>query len=215
MDCIPLAIELAAARIKVLSAEQIAERLQDRFRLLTAGAADAPPRHRTLRAALDWSFDLLPLPERALLRRIGVFAGGAGIDALEGVCPGGLLDAANVLDCLAQLVDQSLVQVHEQGGVARYRLLDTVRQYALGRLRDIDEESTVRARHAAWFVSFVEQTEPDLLARDQLACLAKLERDHDNLRAALAWSIETRAAEMALRLAGRTVEVLGDARPRR
>jgi predicted ATPase/DNA-binding CsgD family transcriptional regulator len=198
LDGIPLAIELAAARVKVLSAEQIAERLQDRFKLLTAGAADAPARHRTLRAAVDWSFDLLPEPERALLRRMAVFAAGASIDALEAVCP----DAASVLDCLAQLVDQSLVNVSEQAGVARYRLLDTVRQYALERLREAGEEPAVRARHAAWCVRFVEHTEPDVLGRDQLASLASFELDHANLRAALTWSLETHSAETALRLAG-------------
>jgi predicted ATPase len=201
LDGIPLALELAAARIKVLSAEQIAERLQDRFRLLTTGAEAAPPRHRTLRATLDLSFDLLSAPERALLRRLGVFAG-AGIEAMETVCSGGILDADHILDSLSQLVDQSLVSVREQDGVARYRLLDTVRQYAIERLREADEESALPSRHAGWCLDFVERTDADLRGRDQLACLAKLERDHDNVRAALTWSLATRSADAALRLAG-------------
>jgi non-specific serine/threonine protein kinase len=195
LDGIPLAIELAAARIKILSAEQISERLTDRFRLLTCGDPDAPARHRTLRAALDWSFHLLAEPERALLRRISVFAGGASIEAVEHVC------ASDPMDSLAHLIDQSLVLVSEHAGAARYRLLETVRQYAQERLREAGEEPALRNQHAAWFLNLAEQAEPHLRDDEQITWLDCLDREYANLRSAIAWLEEQPSPEPALRLA--------------
>jgi non-specific serine/threonine protein kinase len=201
LDGIPLALELAAARIKILSAEQIARRLEDRFNLLTGGALDGPERHRTLRAALDWSFLMLHAPGQALLRRLAVFAGGAALEAVESVCADASLPVSKVLDGLEQLVDHSLLVVREEAGEARYRLLETVRQYALERLLEASEESAVRERHLDWYVGLSERAEPELFGTLQAGWLVRLEREHDNVRAALAWSIAHDEASRALRLA--------------
>ncbi len=147
LDGIPLALELAAARVKVLAVEQIAARLDDRFRLLTGGSRTALPRHQTLRAAMDWSYDLLSQKERIMLRRLSVFAGGLTLEAAEAVCVGESVEAADILDLLTQLADKSLVVVDTQGGEARYRLLETVRQYGLDRLLEAGETAVVRRRH--------------------------------------------------------------------
>ncbi|HEY3057498.1 MAG TPA: tetratricopeptide repeat protein [Chloroflexota bacterium] len=201
LDGIPLAIELAAARIKILSAEQIADRLADCFRLLTGGGPDRPARHRTLRAALDWSVQTLAAAERALLQRMAVFAGGVRIEAVERVCTAPPVDEAEVLDCLAQLVDRSLVVVVDDGNATRYRLLEPVRQYALEQLRSAGEHAEVRTRHAAWFLELAEQVEAELPGRGQIDGLARLDRDFANLRLAMDWYLEHSAAEPALRLA--------------
>jgi len=202
LDGIPLALELAAARVRVLSAQQIAHRLEERFELLTAGAADAPARHRTLRAALDWSFLMLGAPERALLRRMAVFAGGASLDALEAVVVDDMLDRRDLLDVLTNLVDHSLVGVHEQAGEARYRLLETVRQYGLERLREAGEDRNMRERTAAWCLELAERAEPELMGSRPRTWLDLLERELDNIRGALSWWHECGAADNALRLAG-------------
>jgi non-specific serine/threonine protein kinase len=194
LDGIPLAIELAAARVKFLTAEQIADRLDDRFRLLAAGDRTALPRHRTLRGLIDWSYDLLPGEERALFRRLAVFAGGFTLEAAEGVCAGGAIAEHAVIGLLSQLVDKSLVVADEQGGAARYRLLETVRQYAWDRLAEAGEAEAVRDRHRDWYVGFAERTEalPDRLGTER-----------DNLRAALEWSLaDEGGVEAGLRLAG-------------
>lgn len=203
LDGIPLAIELAAARVKVLTAEQIAARLDDRFRLLTGGSRTALPRQQTLRALIDWSYDLLSEPERALLRRLAPFAGGWTLDSAEAVCadlPSAsgepdrcLLDPCEVLDLMSQLVDKSLVGVQrgtekDGGGETRYRLLETVRQYAADRLAESGEEAAVRARHAAFFLSLAERAAPELTGANQEAWLDRVVTEHDNFRAALAWS---------------------------
>jgi predicted ATPase/DNA-binding CsgD family transcriptional regulator len=201
LDGIPLAIELAAARMKVLSAQQIAERLADCFRLLTSEDSVGPARHRTLRTALDWSFLMLGQPERALLRRMAVFLGGASIEAVERLCGTDPLDGVDALHCLARLVDQSLVTVAEHAGVARYRLLEPVRQYALEHLRAAGEESAVRDRHAAWFLELAEQTEPELAGTGQMAVLELLASEYANLRQAVGWYLERRLAESAQRMA--------------
>jgi non-specific serine/threonine protein kinase len=202
LDGIPLAIELAAARVRALSIAEVAARLDDRFRLLTGGSRTALPRQQTLRATLDWSHDLLGAPERALLRRLAVFAGGWTLDAAEAVGAGEAIDAAAVLDLLTGLVDKSLVQVDEgAGGTARYRLLETVRQYAL-ELLAADEEVLVRGRHAAWCLALVQQAQAGLQADDQSAWYARLAAEDDNLRAALAWLL-AHNPDAGLRLAGR------------
>jgi hypothetical protein len=183
-----------------LLSEQIAARLDDRFRLLTGGSRAALPRHQTLRALIDWSYDLLPEAERMLLRRLSIFAGGWSFEAAQAVCGDGLGD--EMLDLLTHLVDKSLVAVEEQAIEARYRLLETIRQYAREKLLEAGEAEAVRDRHLAFFVRLAEQTEPKLRSAEQLAWLERLENEHDNLRTALAWALESGKSERALQLAG-------------
>ena len=209
LDGIPLAIELAAARVKVLPVEQIASRLDDRFRLLTGGSRTALPRQQTLRALIDWSYDLLSEAERTLLRRLSVFAGGWTLEAAEAVCTGDGVDEYDVLELLTRLVDKSLVLPEEHDGEARYRLPETVRQYARDRLVEAGEAAALGERHLAYCLAFSERAEPELWGSDQFAWLERLEQEHDNLRAALQQSLvgsEDRrpegTAEAALRLAG-------------
>jgi predicted ATPase len=203
LDGIPLAIELAAARVRVLSVEQIAARLEDRFRLLTGGPRTGLPHHQTLRAALDWGYDLLTEDERAMFRRVAVFAGGFTLEAAEGVCADGVIDAADVLDLLARLVDKSFVVVEPQAATVRYRLLDTVREYGLERLREAGEEEAVRERHRVCFLELAERAEMELQGPNQKEWLDQLETDHDNLRAALEWSrASPDRVNAGLRLAG-------------
>jgi predicted ATPase/class 3 adenylate cyclase len=202
LDGIPLAIELAAARMRVLTPEQIAARLDDQFRLLTGGSRTALPRQQTLRATIDWSHDLLTEPERHLFRRLAVFAGGFGLEAAEHV--GGAEDApppdavADVLGVLAALVEKSLVQVDAARAEMRYTLLQTVRQYAGEKLLDAGEAEAVRARHRAWYLGLAEQALPELEGHDQKRWADRLEDEHDNLRAALAWSAANPADSPAL-----------------
>jgi len=202
LDGVPLAIELAAARAGSLSVAVIAVRLDERFRLLTGGSRDLPSRQRTLRAALDWSWELLTTEERALLARLAVFAGGWGLEAAEVVCAGEGVAPWAVLDGLDALVGKSLVQVDETGEEAgRYRLLETVRQYAAERLEELDQAAAARDRHLAWCLALAEQAEPELRGPEQGVWLRRLETEHDNLRAALGWARERRAGEEDLRLA--------------
>jgi non-specific serine/threonine protein kinase len=202
LDGIPLAIEMAAARLKVLSVQQIAARLDDRFRLLTGGSRAALPRQQTLRAALDWSYNLLSEAERRLLRRISVFAAGCSLDAVEGVCSGDGVPEADVLDLLGQLVDRSLVVVDKSGDQPRYRLLETIRQYGHDRLVDADEAQATRDKHRDWFLALAERAEPELIGPRQVEWLDRLELEIDNLREALEWSVGQGAAEPALRFVG-------------
>jgi len=202
LEGIPLAIELAAARVRVLTIEQIAARLDDRFRLLTGGGRTALPRHQTLRATMDWSYGLLSEQERTVLRRLSVFAGGWTVEAAEAVCTAPGIDAASVLDLLTSLADKSLVIVDAQGGEARYRLLETVRQYGWARLVEANEAAEIRKRHRNWYLEFAERAEPKLLGPEQVVWLERLEIEHDNLRAALEWSMARGdVAEDGLRLA--------------
>jgi non-specific serine/threonine protein kinase len=203
LDGIPLAIELAAARVKILSVHQIAERLDDRFRLLTGGSRISLPRHQTLRAAMDWSYELLSGQERILFRRLSVFAGGWTLDAAERICAGDTVEAPEILDLLTQAVNKSLVMVDAQGAIAWYRLLETVRQYARERLMESGETGGVRVRHRDWYVALAERGERELRGPAQGAWLERLEREHDNLRAALEWSVaEHDGLHAGLRLAG-------------
>ncbi len=204
LDGIPLAIELAAARAKVMSVQQISERLEDRFRLLSAGGRTAAPRHQTLKAAMDWSYDLLAEPERILLRRLSVFAGGWTLEAAEAICAGGEVESSQVLDLLAGLVDRSLTLVEEvSGGATRYRLLETVRLYGRERLRASREEERTRTRHRDWFLLLAEQAESHLQGPEAQGWLDRLETEHDNLRVALEWCKAVEGdAEYWLRLAG-------------
>jgi len=200
LDGIPLAIELAAARVKVLTPEQIAGRLGDAFRLLTGGRRTAVPRQQTLRATMDWSHGLLSDPERRLLARLSVFTGGCTIEAAEAVCADERVEAFEVLDLLSALVDKSLVAMHEQAGTARYRLLETVRQYAAERLRESGEEDEWRRRHARHFLAMAEESEPLLFGPEQGRWLARLAAEHDNFRAAVDARLESGERETTARL---------------
>ena len=199
---IPLAIEMAAARIKVLTVEQIAARLDDQFRLLKGGSRTALPRHQTLQATMDWSYHLLSREEQAVFRSLAVFAGGWTLEAAEGICPAESLTAPDILDLLSNLVDKSLVLADAQVREVRYRFLETVRQYAQTRLFESQAASDVRRRHRDWYLHLAEQAEPHLGGPDQDVWLQRLETEHDNLRAALEWSIADGDAEAALRLVG-------------
>jgi non-specific serine/threonine protein kinase len=191
LDGIPLALELAAARVRVLPPEQLLERLEDRFGLLTGGSRTALPRHRTLRAAVDWSYDLLTAGERALFERLSVFAGGWTLEAVERVSGGADPEAPGVLDRLTRLVDQSLVVAEGQpDGTARYRFLETLRQYAQERLAAWDAAGAVRAAHARFYLDFVAMAAGHLRRGEQLVWFARLDREHDNVRAALRWCAE-------------------------
>ena len=186
LDGMPLAIELAAARVRVLSVGQISERLDECFRVLKTGSQTALPRQRTLRATIDWSYELLSGGEKALLRRLSVFAGGFTLGAAEEVCAGEGLERDDVLELLSHLVDKSLVLVAEQGGESRYRLLETVRQYAKGKFdTGSGEEAATRRRHALFFLKLAETAEAAMSGAAQEGWVERLEVEHDNLRAAL------------------------------
>jgi predicted ATPase/DNA-binding SARP family transcriptional activator len=201
LDGIPLALELAAARIKVLSPVQIQDRLDDAFRVLAAGGRTAIPRHRTLRAAIDWSHDLLPPAPQVLFRRLSVFRGGLTLDAAEWVCAGDAITPEAVLDEVARLVDRSLLGFQEEGGVARYTLLETVRQYAAERLAASGEEERVRARHAAFVVELVRTWEPDFITPRRRIAFQHVMPEMDNIREALSWTRQN-APETHIQLVG-------------
>jgi predicted ATPase/DNA-binding SARP family transcriptional activator len=190
LDGVPLAIELAAARMPVLSAEQLAGRLDDCFRLLTGGSRTALTRQQTLKATLDWSYDLLTDWEQALLRRLAIFAGGFTLEAAEAICVGAGLEAGDVLDLLSRLVAKSLVVAEQQDALARYRLLETVRQYSAAKLRDTDEETSVRVRHLDWYLALARHAAPHLMGPHQEQWLSSLQQERDNLRAALEWCLK-------------------------
>jgi predicted ATPase/DNA-binding SARP family transcriptional activator len=207
LDGLPLAIELAAARVKLLPPEQLARRLDSVFRLLSTSSQLALPRHRTLRALIDWSYDLLSAEERLLFARLAIFSGGFSLEAAESIviCDG--LDRVDVLDLLAALVDKSLVSMREWHGEARYSLRETVRQYAQERLASPAEEGgagdgleRLRLRHARFFAALAERAAVQLHGRAQCEWLDRLDVDHDNVRSALAWSVAAPDAELALRL---------------
>ena len=203
LDGIPLAIELAAARVRSLPIEQINARLDDRFRLLTGGSRTALPRQQTLRALVDWSYDLLTADEQTLLRRLSVFAGGWTLAAAETVCSGDGIEEFAVLDLLTSLVDKSLVIYDSERDGDRYRFLETVRRYASDRLLEDREAETVQGQAASWFLALAEDAERQLKGPDQAAWLSRLEAEHDNLRASLAWFEQALSdAENCLRLAG-------------
>ncbi|MCW3096552.1 MAG: hypothetical protein JWL77_2170, partial [Chthonomonadaceae bacterium] len=204
LEGIPLAIELAAARGKAMTVEQIAERLDNHLSLLTGGSRTAISRQQTLRATLDWSYALLREAERSLLRRLSVFAGGCVLEAAEQVCCGEGIEEEQVLDLLTSLVDKSLVRFEERGQAeGRYRLLEMVRQYAAEGLQASGEADQVKIRHRDWFLALAEEAEPQLKGDGQRNWLRRLETEHDNLRAALArCETEAEGAEAGLRLAG-------------
>jgi predicted ATPase/class 3 adenylate cyclase len=191
LDGVPLAIELAAARVRALPVEQIATRLDDRFRLLTGSSRITVPRHQTLRQTIDWSHELLAEDERAVFRRLAVFAGGCSLDAAEAVCTGPLVEPDYVLDILSRLVDKSLLVAETEGTQARYRQLETIREYARGRLIEAGEAKDALRRHRDWFLAMVARAEPEFFqGAESGEWLERLDREHDNLRAALQWSLD-------------------------
>jgi predicted ATPase len=199
LDGMPLAIELAAARLRTMSLTQLATRLDDRFRLLTGGSRMALPRHQTLRAVVDWSWDLLDDDERILLRRLSVFAAAATLEAVEQVCAGRDLAADRVLDVLTTLIDKSLVLLADD----RYRLLETIKAYGRERLAAAGETERVRDEFVDWFGRLSAIAEPHLRRAEQVEWLAKLDADHDNLHAAVRAAVASGAAAPAVRLVAR------------
>jgi predicted ATPase/class 3 adenylate cyclase len=203
LDGLPLAIELAAARIVLLTPQALLERLDQRLQLLTGGARDAEPRQRTLRATIEWSHGLLSPAEQVLFARIGVFVGGCRLEAAEALSGTEDDHAFEVLDGLQSLVEQSLVrQRQDQDAEPRFWMLETIREYAVERLRDSGEEHDLRRQHAEHFLALAETAEPELTGESQAAWLDRLSTDLDNFRAALSWFGGTAGAVEELRLAG-------------
>jgi non-specific serine/threonine protein kinase len=203
LDGLPLAIELAAARASVLTVDQIVSRLGERFRLLASPDSDVVPRHKTLEATMDWSYGLLSLEEQALFRALSVFAGGFTLEAACAlVAPA--LDEPDVIDLLSQLVGKSLLSLNPTASPPRYRVLGTVRRYALERARESGELMPLRNRHLEWYTVLAEHSEDELLTESQGYALARLAAEYDNMRAALSWALESlpESRDLALRLAG-------------
>lgn len=200
LDGLPLAIELAAARLRSLTPRQLADRLDDRFRLLTGGSRTVLPRQQTLRAVVDWSWDLLDPAERILLRRLAVFAGGWTLEAVEEVCSGDGIDAADAAALLGSLVDKSLVLADLTDDGARYRMLETIAEYAAERLDESAERAVVEGRHLRFFREYIRTADPRLRGSEQLLWLTRVEREHENLRAALRRAVELGDEQEALYL---------------
>ena len=200
LDGMPLAIELAAARLRTMSIDQLASRLDDRFRLLTSGSRTALPRHRTLRAVVDWSWELLTDAERMVLRRLSVFAGGASLEAAELVCAGDAVEQDQVLDLLTALTEKSLL-LNDGGNVPRYRMSGTIKEYAGQRLAEAGELDLARHAHLACFTELAETADPHLRRAEQLDWLAALEAEHDNIGAAMRGALAAGEAQAAMRLA--------------
>jgi predicted ATPase/DNA-binding XRE family transcriptional regulator len=210
LDGLPLAIELAATRMKILTPDALLVRMEQRLPFLTRGAHDLPMRQQAMRATLDWSHDLLSAEEQGLFRRLAVFAGGCTLDAAERVgldsarvFPSASSSSAFVIDLLSDLVDKSLLRtVDDTGAERRFGMLETIREYGLERLEEASEEDDVRRRHLAWCVDLAERTELELIGPNQQRWFATLDAEHDNLRAALGWTIAKGDATAAMRLSG-------------
>jgi DNA-binding CsgD family transcriptional regulator/tetratricopeptide (TPR) repeat protein len=203
LDGIPLAIELATTRLGALTVEQVAQRLEVSLDVLKGAGRATDPRHQTLRATLDWSFELLSQPERKLFGRLSVFAGGFSLEAAEAVGATDDIEQDEVLESLLSLVDKSLVVAEAaDNGRMRYRMLEPIRQYGLERLEDSGEIEVVRQRHAEFFLALAEDAEPRLRGPEQAAWFKRLDSENDNLRAALTWLLEQGKGELALRLSG-------------
>jgi predicted ATPase/DNA-binding CsgD family transcriptional regulator len=201
LDGLPLALELAAARVRVLGVEQIRERLNNSLALLTDEMRRTPARHRTVETTLDWSYALLGEPERSVFRRLAVFAGGWTLEAAEAVCVDTQLARARVLDILTRLVDKSLVIMEEEQGRARYRLLEPIRQYAQAKLLVSDDAHATRRRHASHFCELAEQLESASVGPQARAMDVRRQRELANFRVAMGWAIESAEPEVGLRLA--------------
>ena len=199
LDGIPLAIELAAPRLRSMSVEELSQRLDQRFALLTDGSPAALPRHRTLRSMTDWSYDLLTDIEQATLRRVSVFVGGWTLAAAEHVCTGDRIEKSDTLGLLTSLADKNLILTEEHEGATRYRMLETLRQYALDRLRETGEEAQWRNRHFAWILALAEESFEPLVGPQQGVWMDRMAREIDNFRVALSWAIERKLPD-ALRM---------------
>src|SRR6266498_4218451 len=202
LDGIPLAIELAAAKVRVLSPTQIANQLGESLNVLARGSRTALPRHQTLRATIEWSYGLLSEKERLLFNRLAVFVGGWTLAAAEEVCRGNGIEANNILDLLSQLVNKSLLIVENRDSVFRYHGLETIRQFMWEKLMNGEERDIFFQAHAEYFLKFAEAAEPQLVRAQQILWINRLEIEHDNLRAALQWFMRTEHADSALRLTG-------------
>lgn len=203
LDGMPLAIELAAARLRTMSLDQLASRLDDRFRLLTGGSRTALPRHRTLRAVIDWSWELLTDAERTVLRRLSVFSGGVRLEAAERVTVGAGVEPGQVLDLLTALAEKSLLVPGDQA-TPRYRMLGTIKEYAAERLAEAGEVEAAHQAHLAYVTELAETAEPHLRRAEQVEWLARLRAEHDDLAAALRTAIAAGDTRAALRLAAAT-----------
>jgi predicted ATPase/class 3 adenylate cyclase len=202
LDGLPLAIELAAARIKLLTVQAMLARLGNRLRLLTGGARDLPERQRTLRSTIEWSYGLLEEGEKVLFARLSAFAGGRTLEAMEAICDAGGDLAVDVLDGLTSLVDKSLLKQEEgAGGEPRFVMLETIHEFAREKLRESGEAEDIRRLHAEYFLALAEEAEPAVEGEQQPAWLDRLEEEHDNIRAALSWSLgQDRDPELALQM---------------
>ncbi|HEX6508257.1 MAG TPA: tetratricopeptide repeat protein [Chloroflexota bacterium] len=201
LDALPLAIELAAVRLNVLTVDELLVRLNDRFRLLRRGGHTVVDRHQTLQTTMDWCYSLLDLADQAVLRRLAVFAGGWDLAAAEAVCAGDLVEAEAILEILDELTERSLVYLYAVGDVPRYGMLETVRQYGLQQLELVGETAALRDRHLTWCVTLTERASSALLSREQIAWLTRLDREHDNLRAAMQWALDRGLSALGLRVA--------------
>ena len=200
LDGLPLAIELAAARVRVLPPQRMLAELGHRLSFLMGGARDLPARQKTLRGAIDWSHDLLTGAEQKLFRRLAVFVGGCALEAIEAVC--NIENDLTVLETLESLVGKSLVKQTEAHGEPRFAMLETIREYAGDKLIAAGDEERVRERHRDYFLALAEEAEPKLMGAEQAAWLQRLEEEHENLRAALDWSLAEAGSEGGLRLCG-------------
>ena len=208
-----MALELAAARVPSLGVEQLATRLDDRFRLLAAGLRTAPPRQRTLRAAVEWSYELLEGRERRLLERLAVFAGGWTLEAAEVVCIAEGLDSSDVVDLHGQLVDKSLVVAGCGEAGERYQLLDTIRHYAQDRLVASGNSERGEASHARFFVDLAERATREFVGPEPGRWLDLWEAEHDNFRSALRWAVAQRRGRGGTAVGQRTLAILAVAWP--
>jgi non-specific serine/threonine protein kinase len=201
LDGIPLAIELAAARVSMYSTEQIAARLDESFNLLTGGSRTALPRQQTLRASIEWSWKLLSDPEQILLRRLSIFAGGWTLDAAESVCAGNGIEPQDVLDIMTNLAAKSLIVVNQnpERGM-RYDLLETIRQYTHEKLREADEVEKISDKHLAWALAWAEEVEPELHGRDQIIRLKQVDIELHNIRLAIESGLAAGQAESSMRI---------------
>jgi len=202
LDGIPLAIELAAPRLRSMSVEELSQQLDQRFTLLTDGSRTELPRHRTLRSMIDWSYDLLGEPEKLFLQRLSVFAGGWTLAAAQEVCASEGIEHRDVLDLLTSLADKSLVVPEQEDAQTRYRLLETVRQYARDRLEETGGGAAVRVRHRDHYLALAEEADSKLKGAEQAEWLRRLEDEHENLRAGLEWSLVEAGSKGGLRLCG-------------
>jgi predicted ATPase len=203
LDGLPLAIELAAARIKLLPPRAMLDRLDDRLKLLTGGARNLPERQRTLRGAIEWSYELLDAGEKTLFARLAVFSGGCTLEAMEAICDAERELPLDILEGASSLLDKSLLRQEEGAeGEPRFVMLETIHEYARERLDESDEAEEIRRLHAEYFLALAEQGESELRRPEEAKWLERLEIEHDNMRAALSWTLESEEAERGLRLAG-------------